>query len=1342
MPLDTFICGSCLLSFNEIDAFINHKRSCHGPQTQEPGTAEVTAAGSQLLQREPEVETMAAINTIPSIDYGDKPLVATEGVIITESEANSVLSGMFTEEDLLRENHQTVIILQGDLPNLNLENATEQLLSEIQAGENKTDPQKNAKKRGRPRKADQRVEKPKFDPEEKNEPEIGPDGRLICTRCKRSFHKGRVFNAHKCLAVSDYVDLSNPKELVKANTGELNEDETMQLEEEIQDAGAMDLDTKDADYRAPLEEKVESDDEELDNQANVELGIHENEELRNLTDGQSSEVGEIIAGAIASETLDKVMEDVKPLEGNMEKNSIIGPVEVQADPDVDSSHVQKPTDAIDDVPVFQSEEDKALFEQSLNVDLSGVDSMFRTHCIYQDLNEYARTSSRMLSNELLLYSCNTCDKVFKTVSHMRLHCLIHTDLKPFRCHKCQYSSNCRGNLYSHMRKHTGQYYKCDKCKFKTVNKSHLLEHEMTHSGIRHMCELCKKDYNTQKSLMNHVRKYHTSKKGREYLSKFMQTRDPKGSTVIHQCHVCNRKFKKKIDRDRHLFVHDIKDIPNIQHCMLCDYTASRKLYLEKHFLKHRCIYRCFSCEEKFLSSLKLIDHLTSVHVESSDSLSWERMFEESINHSLYLPEPDSNIVNVDKDKVNLPPELSESVVAAQSKQAEQTEEQMSDLNSADKFINKEPVEKIIETSDDAQIVDDSALSEDASAVIKTEAEELPLNSKHDNPEVKEQSSSTEKSETIPNDKDASVMEIGDTAEKDTTLIREGEEGKLTSEGELGGTVGTDENEMTEDGTDRDEISEAVQDIEQYENQEEFAYTCRATEKVEELIDRLGYLPMTVQIFQKMRDTFGNEECEFCGRLFFSKVDYEPHVRTHTGDKPEICMQCGYKAITKDNLKRHIERDHEKIIFSCKECDFQSSSRTVLWNHQMKHTGLMGLECHVCQRQISSLKELRNHVLANHPESSKEELDKLTGNFHKAHGKMGRRSFKCPYCDKIYFRANSDLQRHMWIHEGIKPFKCPLCPYSCRSKNNLQAHMIRHSKDKPFACSECGKTYKSMTALRWHIRSHSGKLFKCSRCPYEASQQSHLKRHLETHNLVKRYKCTECDYSANTLGYLKIHYTRLHKGVEMPKGSPAIPTTMVELPGPSSQDKSVYKCLSCDYLFGNLSDLKRHLKLRHHVEVKNLTHMDAVPSQEVQVMYEEGSLVAETSDHHVAMETAGQANLDEKTVSAVNILQHIIDMSNQGAFNQQQSESAQILNMNPETIIVQQEGDQVLVANGDSNLDNNQYVIQYVTQQEEGQVEELNMVEVQTDGVEGTVLEDLQTEAKPELETEIQTVEAT
>jgi len=65
-----------------------------------------------------------------------------------------------------------------------------------------------------------------------------------------------------------------------------------------------------------------------------------------------------------------------------------------------------------------------------------------------------------------------------------------------------------------MRKHTGQYYHCDKCKFRTVNKSHLIEHQQTHANIKQQCNMCKKMYNTLKSLMSHIRKYHDNPKGK------------------------------------------------------------------------------------------------------------------------------------------------------------------------------------------------------------------------------------------------------------------------------------------------------------------------------------------------------------------------------------------------------------------------------------------------------------------------------------------------------------------------------------------------------------------------------------------------------------------------------------------------------------------------------------------------------------------------------------------------------------------------------------------------------------------------------------------------------------
>ena len=67
MPLDTFICGSCLLTFNDIDAFVTHKHGCTGSQRQEQNVG-VPAAESQLSHGEPGTETMAAVSAIPPVD--------------------------------------------------------------------------------------------------------------------------------------------------------------------------------------------------------------------------------------------------------------------------------------------------------------------------------------------------------------------------------------------------------------------------------------------------------------------------------------------------------------------------------------------------------------------------------------------------------------------------------------------------------------------------------------------------------------------------------------------------------------------------------------------------------------------------------------------------------------------------------------------------------------------------------------------------------------------------------------------------------------------------------------------------------------------------------------------------------------------------------------------------------------------------------------------------------------------------------------------------------------------------------------------------------------------------
>jgi len=95
-----------------------------------------------------------------------------------------------------------------------------------------------------------------------------------------------------------------------------------------------------------------------------------------------------------------------------------------------------------------------------------------------------------------------------------------------------------------------------------------------------------------------------------------------------------------------------------------------------------------------------------------------------------------------------------------------------------------------------------------------------------------------------------------------------------------------------------------------------------------------------------------------------------------------------------------------------------------------------------------------------------------------------------------------------------------------------------------------------------------------RCSYEAMQLSHLRRHLETHDVQKRFACSQCDYSANTLSYLKIHQTRRH---------PASSASTARIVTQRQSDGSGLQCDICHYRFGNASDLKRHARLRHGVD---------------------------------------------------------------------------------------------------------------------------------------------------------------
>lgn len=148
----------------------------------------------------------------------------------------------------------------------------------------------------------------------------------------------------------------------------------------------------------------------------------------------------------------------------------------------------------------------------------------------------------IFSFQVIRQRCPVCNKGFESLSRMKSHMVVHSNLQPYQCEICERRFNVLNNLKRHMLVHTGEKpFRCNFC-----NRG------FTQSGA--------------------LKLHQTSTKCRER----METLNP--NKVIkrddkYECNICGRKFKRYHWLNIHLAKHSQLD------SLTCDVCGRFELHI-------------------------------------------------------------------------------------------------------------------------------------------------------------------------------------------------------------------------------------------------------------------------------------------------------------------------------------------------------------------------------------------------------------------------------------------------------------------------------------------------------------------------------------------------------------------------------------------------------------------------------------------------------------------------------------------------------------------------------------------------------------------------------------------